>query len=90
MRTLGICATGLAPDPLRVFHSMLKVVEGRSLAAWRPGTMEQADVLPARFVLRLPFRVMQLLSLLDEVAAFLAAPPAAASTAGQSRWAAAA
>ncbi|MBN8726716.1 MAG: hypothetical protein J0H15_03310 [Xanthomonadales bacterium] len=121
MRTLRIYATGLPPDSLRVFHSMLKVIEGRSLAAWRPGAMAQADVLlahagadpvlldewdrtgkpvlmvvderapwlPARFVLRLPFRVMQLLSLLDEVAAFLAAPPAAIPMARQSRWAAA-
>jgi len=50
---------------------------------------ERAPWLPARFALRLPFRVMQLLSVLDEVATFLSAPPVASSMRGHSKWAAA-
>lgn len=84
---------------------MLKVVEGRSIAAWQPSDVEHADVLIAHasgdpatlnawsltgkpvvmviddrgswpstpFMLRYPFRVMQLLSMLDDVAEHLGA-----------------
>lgn len=108
MQTLRICALGLSADPLRAFHSMLKVVEGRSVASWQPAEVERADVLiahpdgagtaldawnrsgkpvilliddrasrpPAPFVLRQPFRVMQLLAILDQVAQLASAPRA--------------
>ena len=85
---------------------MLKIVEGRSVAAWQPSDTEQADVLiahisadpavlnawgrtgkpmvmvvdtheawpsSAQFVLRYPFRIMQLLTLLDDLAGHLGA-----------------
>lgn len=107
MRTLSICDVGLPADASRAFHSMLKVVDGRSIASWRSSEMAQADVLltyaqgdagvpsswvasgkpavlviddranwpPAQYVLRYPFRVMQLLSMLDSVAEYLCARP---------------
>lgn len=101
MRNLRICDVGLAPDTSHAFHSMLKVVAGRSKAAWTLApTIGDADVMiagcdgdpasfarwgasgkpvvlviddrgswpPAPYVLRHPFRVMQLLSILDDVA----------------------
>lgn len=108
MQTLKICDVGLQPDTSHAFHSMLKIVAGRSKAAWQLADIHGADVLfassggdggafaawgttgkpvvlviddrgswpPAPFVLRHPFRVMQLLSVLDDVAELLAASPA--------------
>lgn len=105
MQTLRICDIGLSPDPSHAFHSMLKVVDGRSIAAWHSSDVSQADVLiahaggdretldawsatgkpvvlvvddrgswpPTQFVLRYPFRVMQLLAVLDDVAEHLGA-----------------
>lgn len=107
MQTLKICDVGLRPDTSHAFHSMLKIVAGRSKAIWQLADVEHADVLfassegdgttfaawgatgkpvvlviddrgswpPAPFVLRHPFRVMQLLSVLDDVAELLAASP---------------
>lgn len=100
VRTLKICDVGLPADTSHAFHSMLKIVSGRSKAAWSLGGIADADVMiastdgdpasctawgasgkpmvlvvddrcscpPAPFVLRHPFRVMQLLSILDDVA----------------------
>lgn len=100
MKTLKICDVGLHPDTSHAFHSMLKVVAGRSKADWSIGGVADADVMiassggdpasfaawgasgkpfvlvvddrgswpPTPFVLRHPFRVMQLLSILDDVA----------------------
>jgi hypothetical protein len=94
-----ICDIGLSADASRAFHSMLKVVDGRSSASWQPSDFDHADVLlahagsdpaqlvawvktgkpvvmvvdertgrpPSPFVLQYPFRVMQLLSMLDDV-----------------------
>ncbi|MGN6518733.1 MAG: hypothetical protein ACTHK2_04830 [Dokdonella sp.] len=107
MQTLKICDVGLRSDTSHAFHSMLKIVAGRSKAAWQLAGIEHADVLfascegdgsvftawgasgkpvvlviddrsswpPAPFVLRHPFRVMQLLSVLDDVAELMAAAP---------------
>jgi hypothetical protein len=103
MQTLRICDIGLSVDASLAFHSMLKIVDGRSLASWQSSDAGEADVLlvhansnpgalsawtssgrpavlviddraswpPAPFVLRYPFRVMQLLSLLDNIAEHL-------------------
>jgi len=111
MKTLKICDIGLAQDTSHAFHSMLKVVSGRSKAAWSVGGIADADVMiassegdpasfaawgasgkpyvlviddrgswpPAPFVLRHPFRVMQLLSILDDVAEELCAHSTPAS-----------
>jgi hypothetical protein len=100
MKALKICDVGLHPDTSHAFHSMLKVVAGRSKADWSIGGVADADVMiassggdpasfaawgasgkpfvlvvddrgswpPTPFVLRHPFRVMQLLSILDDVA----------------------
>jgi len=117
MQTLKICDVGLQPDTSHAFHSMLKIVAGRSKAIWQLAEVEHADVLfassegdgttfaawgasgkpvvlviddrsswpPAPFVLRHPFRVMQLLSVLDDVAELLAASPGRARG-DPSRW----
>ncbi|HEY0232837.1 MAG TPA: hypothetical protein VGC55_16445 [Dokdonella sp.] len=103
MQTLRICDIGLSIDASLAFHSMLKIVSGRSVASWQTSDADHADVLlvhvnsnpgalsawtssgkpavlviddraswpPAPFVLRYPFRVMQLLSLLDSIAEHL-------------------
>ncbi|HET9048898.1 MAG TPA: hypothetical protein VFN29_08070 [Chiayiivirga sp.] len=100
MASLNISTGDLPPEIARVFQSMLKVVDGRSIASWSTSGVEQADVLvthaggnaeiiddwgrsgkpivmvlddshswaPTPFTLRHPFRIMQLLNLLDQVA----------------------
>lgn len=99
MQVQRICDIGLSTDASRAFHSMLKVVDGRSAASWQRSDFDHADVLlahagsdpaqlvawvktgkpvvmvvderssrpPSPFVLQYPFRVMQLLSMLDDV-----------------------
>ena len=110
MQTLNISAVDLPPELSRVFHSMLKIVEGRSVAQWHNSSSEEADVLVAHaggnaalierwgrsgkpmvmvvdersswaatpFKLHHPFRVMQLLTLLDELAMTVSLPRAPA------------
>lgn len=120
MQSLKIHDVGLAPDASNVFHSMLRILDGRTTAAWQLSPIEQADVLlvhagsrsdalerwsrtgkpvvflvddrasrpPTLFVLRYPFRVMQLMAMLDQVSEHLNAPrPGLALP--QSAWAAA-
>jgi hypothetical protein len=99
MRTRRIAVVGLNDDAAHAFQSMLKIVDGRSRAAWSVSTPDDADVLMAGidakeavverwartekpliavhegmegrpmtpFTLCHPFRVMQLLGVLDEV-----------------------
>lgn len=120
MRSLRICDVGLAPDTSHAFHSMLKVVSGRSKAEWSLAKAADADVMiaasdgdpalfsawgasgkpvvlviddrgswpPAPFVLRHPFRVMQLLSILDDVAEQYH-PTSSIATVDREAWAAA-
>lgn len=120
MKSLRICDVGLAPDTSHAFHSMLKVVSGRSRAEWSLASPAEADVMiassdgdpapfaawgasgkpvvlviddrcswpPAPYVLRHPFRVMQLLSILDDVAEQFQSRPATAPG-DRAEWAAA-
>jgi hypothetical protein len=120
MQTLRICDIGLSIDASLAFHSMLKIVGGRSIASWQTSDADHADVLlvhahsnpgalsswtssgkpavlviddraswpPAPFVLRYPFRVMQLLSLLDSIAEHLRSRSTRA-TSDVAAWAAA-
>lgn len=100
MQSLNISTDDLPEDVSRVFLSMLKVVQGRSVAHWTNSGVDDADVLVAYsggnaalierwgrsgkpmvmvvderntwsatpFKLHHPFRVMQLLNVLNEVA----------------------
>ncbi|MFC4821089.1 hypothetical protein [Dokdonella ginsengisoli] len=48
MSTLHLCDVGLTPDASHALHSMLKILEGRATASWKPAPIETADVLIAR------------------------------------------
>lgn len=118
-RTLKISDIGLSENASHAFHSMLKIVQGRSIALWQPSDIEHADVLLAeagghaavidawgqtgkplvlltddrstpyenRFALSYPFRVMQLLSILDSVADHLRDCPTRKAESIASPWA---
>lgn len=47
MHTLSICDIGLSPNASSALRSMLKLLEGRTLAAWRTTAPDRADVLVA-------------------------------------------
>jgi hypothetical protein len=117
-RTLKISDIGLSENASHAFHSMLKIVQGRSIAFWQPSDIEHADVLLAQaggqaavidawgqtgkplvlltddrdtkhdnhFALSYPFRVMQLLSMLDNVADHLRDYPTSATEHTTSPW----
>ncbi|UXI67427.1 hypothetical protein [Tahibacter amnicola] len=122
MQRRRIAVVGLTDDATHAFHSMLKIVDGRSRAEWLLADPEHADVLMAgdanhspvverwamsrkpviavqelgqsppnaTFTLKHPFRVMQLLDVLDEIERQLGTTPATArSPAGPmdaTRW----
>ncbi len=126
MQTINISTNDLPPELSRVFHSMLKVVEGRSIASWSDSALDRADVMvahasgnaelierwgrsgkpmvmvvddrhswaPTPFTLHHPFRVMQLLTLLDDVARSIdpkaSRAPAPKAVTGDPSWKAAA
>jgi hypothetical protein len=48
MSTLHVCDVGLSPDASYALHSMLKILDGRAAASWKPSPIETADVLIAR------------------------------------------